>query len=269
MISFIGAGPGDPDLITVAGAKRLAKADIVIWASSLVPEALLTHCSPETLIFDSASMTLEDVTEIYFEHNTKAIVRLHSGDPSIYGALQEQLDYCTKMKFDYEIIPGVTSVAATAAVIGRELTIPEVSQSVIFTRLANKTQASMPEKERLESFARIGGTITIFLSATNPKGVQKALLCEGSAFTPDTPAVIAIRTTWPDERIISTTLENLARDLIESGAKRTVLVIVGNALQGTAVRSHLYSPDFAHKFRKRSLVGTTTGRKTRAIHSKL
>ncbi len=264
MISFVGAGPGDPELITIAGAKRLAQAEIVIWASSLIPKEVLVHCDPGATIYNSASMTLEDVTDIYRKNPDQNIVRLHSGDPSIYGAMQEQIDYCRAEGLDFEVIPGVTSLAATAARIGRELTIPKVSQSVIITRLAGKTHASMPDGEKLESFAKIGGTIAIFLAASNPTEVQRALLCDDSAFTANTPVVIAIRASWPDEQIIHTTLEHLAQDVLTSGAKRTVLVVVGNSLEGIAARSHLYRPDFAHKFRKRSLIGTTSGRKTKA-----
>ena len=269
MISFVGAGPGDPDLITVAGAKRLARAEVVIWASSLVPKSLLNYCESGPVTFDSATMTLEDVVEVYASNVGKDIVRLHSGDPSVYGAIQEQIDECLRLGLEFEVIPGVTSVAATAARIGRELTIPKVSQSVVFTRLASKTSASMPERETLAAYARIGGSIGIFLSAASPGLVQEALLCEGSAFNESTPAVIAIRTTWPDERIITSTVGRLADDLVASGAKRTVLVLVGEALTGQAGRSHLYRPDFSHKFRKRSLSGTTTGRPSRATTAKL
>ncbi len=269
MISFVGAGPGDPELITVAGANRLAEAEIVIWASSLVPEALLRYCQREPRTFDSATMTLEDVVEIYQANVTKSIVRLHSGDPSVYGAIQEQIDECLRLSFEFEIVPGVTSLAATAARIGRELTIPKVAQSVVFTRLASKTSASMPERETLEAHARIGGSIGIFLSAASPKGLQDALLCEGSAFTELTPAIIAIRASWPDERIVASTVGTLAADLAATKAKRTVLVLVGEALAGEAARSHLYRPDFSHKFRKRSLAGTTSGRPSEATTAKL
>ena len=269
MISFVGAGPGDPELITVAGAKRLAAAEIVIWASSLVPEALLQYCQNEPQRYDSAAMTLEDVVAIYRANTAKSIVRLHSGDPSVYGAIQEQIDECLRHSLEFEIVPGVTSVAATAARIGRELTIPKVSQSVVFTRLASKTSASMPERETLQAYARIGGSIGIFLSAASPAGLQEALLCEGSAFNESTPAVIAIRTSWPDERIVASTVGTLAADLRATKAKRTVRVLVGEALAGEAARSHLYRPDFSHKFRKRSLAGSTSGRPSKATTAKL
>lgn len=208
-------------------------------------------------------MTLEDVIEVYKTEKESNIVRLHSGDPSVYGAIQEQIDICIAHGLDYKIIPGVTSLAATAARIGRELTIPKVSQSVVFTRIASRTSASMPEREKLSSYAKIGGSIGIFLSIADPQGMQEALLCEDSAFTIETPVVIAIRVSWPDEKIIETTLGNLASSLRATGAKRTVLVLVGEALGGQAERSHLYRPDFAHVFRKRSLPGTTIGRRAK------
>ena len=260
MITFVGAGPGDPDLITVKGRNRLAQADIVIWASSLVPKELLSYCKSESVIMDSAGMTLEDVLEVYLANGARNIVRLHSGDPSIYGAIQEQIDYCIDQQISFEIVPGVTSVAAAAAVLNRELTIPTLSQSVVFTRLAGKTKASMPEKERVSAYARIGGTLGVFLSGARPQELQDELLCEGSAFDESTPAAIVIRATWSDQQIIMTSLGSLARDMASSGANRTVLVIVGEVLNGPTQRSHLYSPSYAHRFRKRSLPGTTAGR---------
>ncbi|MGC8480540.1 MAG: cobalt-precorrin-4/precorrin-4 C(11)-methyltransferase, partial [Acidimicrobiales bacterium] len=227
MISFVGAGPGAPDLITLRGRDRLSVAEIVIWASSLVPAALLDVVPEDAKRFESQSMTLEDVLQIYREHRTARIVRLHSGDPSVYGAIQEQIDACIAEEIAFEIVPGVTSVAAVAAVIGRELTIPGVSQSVVFTRMAGKTAASMPPGESVAAYARTGGTLGIFLSATHPTDLQAELLCEGSAFSSSTPAVVAVRATWPDEEIVWTTVGELAATIKETGARRTLLVVVG------------------------------------------
>lgn len=260
MISFVGAGPGDPELITIKGRNRLAEADIVIWASSLVPAELLAYCKQESEIYDSSGMTLEDVLNIYGKSSNKMVVRLHSGDPSVYGAIQEQIDYCLGNELEFEIVPGVTSVAAAAAILQRELTIPALSQSVIFTRLAGKTKSSMPANESVQSFAKIGGTLAIFLSGAHPKELQHDLLVAGSVFTEQTPAAIIIRATWHDEKIIKTNVGNLAIDMAASGANRTVLVIIGDVLSGQTQRSHLYSPNYAHRFRKRSLPGTTEGR---------
>ena len=258
MISFVGAGPGAADLITLRGRDRLADADIVIWASSLVPEEVLSHTRPDAVVHDSATMTLEDVLAVYEAAPDAAIVRLHSGDPSIYGAIQEQIDWCEANDRDYEIVPGVSSLAAAAAAVGRELTIPKVSQSVVLTRVAGRTAASMPERESVESFAAHGATMAVFLSAARPVELQDELLAGG--YSADTPAAVVVRASWPDEQIVRTTVGELAEAVKSTGAKTTVLVLVGHALQGTANRSHLYSPSYAHKFRRRSEPGSTVGR---------
>lgn len=260
MISFVGAGPGAADLITLRGAQRLAAADVVIWASSLVPEALLTHARRGSEVHDSAAMTLEDVLETYARHPAAAVVRLHSGDPGLYGAIQEQIDWCVANQRDFEIVPGVSSLAAAAAAVGRELTIPRVAQSVVVTRLAGRTQASMPPRESVAAFAAIGATTAVFLSAARPEELQAELLGPGSAYTADTPAAIVVRASWPDQQVVVTTVGQVAHDLAATGATTTVMVLVGPALAGQAARSHLYSPDFAHRFRRRSHPGTTAGR---------
>jgi precorrin-4/cobalt-precorrin-4 C11-methyltransferase len=260
VISFVGAGPGAPDLITLRGAQRLAAADVVIWASSLVPEALLTHARPVAEIHDSAAMTLEDVLSTYQRHPDAAIVRLHSGDPGIYGAIQEQIDWCLANDRNFEIVPGVSSLAAAGAALNRELTIPKVAQSVVITRLAGRTQASMPPRESVTAFAAIGATTAIFLSAARPNELQAELLGATSAYTTETPAAIVVRASWPDEQVVITTVGQLAQDLAATGATTTVMVLVGPALSGLAARSHLYSPEFAHRFRRRSKPGTTAGR---------
>ncbi len=262
MISFVGAGPGAPDLITVRGAARLAAADVVVWASSLVPAAVLDHAPPGVALHDSAAMTLEDVLAVYEANPDAAIVRLHSGDPSIYGAIQEQLAWCTTYGRSWEVVPGVTSLAAAAAALGRELTIPSVSQSVVLTRLAGRTSASMPAGESVAAFAAHGATMAVFLSAARPADLQAELLAVGSSYAADTPAAIVIRASWPDERIIRTTVGCLADDLTASGTTMTVLVLVGEALRDVAppARSHLYAPSYAHSYRRRSTSGSTTGR---------
>ena len=261
MISFVGAGPGAPDLITLRGRDRLSAADVVVWASSLVPEAVLGHARPDAAIHDSATMTLEDVLTVYSEAGPDAaVVRLHSGDPSIYGAIGEQIDWCVANERDFEIVPGVSSLAAASAAIGRELTQPGVAQSVVLTRLAGRTAASMPAGESVAAFAAHGTTMAVFLSAARPVELAGELLAGGSGYTPDTPAAIVVRASWPDERVVMTSVGGLAADLSELGVRTTVLVLVGPALAGTGERSHLYSPGFAHMFRRRSVPGTTTGR---------
>jgi precorrin-4/cobalt-precorrin-4 C11-methyltransferase len=262
MISFVGAGPGATDLITLRGARRLQTADTVIWASSLVPEGLLDHC-PQATVHDSATMTLEDVIGVYQAHDDGArIVRLHSGDPSVYGAIGEQIDWCLENERSWEIVPGVTSVAAAAAVMGRELTQPGVSQSVVFTRLAGKTAASMPDSEGPAAFAPAGATLAVFLAGARPDELQAELLAPASAYTADTPAAIVIRATWPDERVVRTTVGRLAEDMQATGTTLTVLVLVGDALAEGPVarRSHLYAPAFTTTYRLRSRPGSTAGR---------
>jgi precorrin-4/cobalt-precorrin-4 C11-methyltransferase len=263
VISFVGAGPGAPDLITLRGAERLAAAGVVVWASSLVPPALLSHAQRDAVIYDSASMTLEDVLAVYASHPAARIVRLHSGDPSLYGAIQEQLDWCAANERSWEIVPGVSSLGAAAAAVGRELTLPGVSQSVVLTRLGGRTTSSMPATESIASYAATGATMAIFLSAARPQELADALLTAGSAYNPRTPAAIVIRASWPDERVIMTTVGSLATDLDESGATMTVLVLVGDALAASGARSHLYAPDYAHSYRRRSTSGSTEGRAVR------
>ncbi|TML38683.1 MAG: precorrin-4 C(11)-methyltransferase [Actinobacteria bacterium] len=263
MISFVGAGPGAPDLITLRGRDRLAAADVVVWASSLVPEAVLDHAPAGAVVHDSASMTLEDVLSVYQAHPDAAIVRLHSGDPSVYGAIQEQIDWCVAQGRDFEIVPGVSSLGAAAAALGQELTVPNVAQSVVLTRLAGRTASSMPERESVTAFSAHGATLAVFLSAARPAELAAQLLAPGSAYGPDTPAAIVVRATWPDQRVLRTTLGRLPADLEATGARTTVLVLVGPALAGRphpAARSNLYDPAFAHGLRRRSRSGSTAGR---------
>ncbi len=254
MISFVGAGPGAADLITMRGAQRLARADVVVWAASLVPEALLSHCKHGVVVHDSKSMTLEDVTAVYEANPDAEIVRLHSGDPTVYSAIGEQIDWCVAHGRAFEIVPGVGSLAATAAAIGRELTSPAVAQSVVLTRLAHRTAASMPDNEGVAPYARVGGTMAVFLSAARPDELRAELLTIGSAFGTETPAVIASRVTWPDEQIVHTTVGRLADDLRAVGRTTTVLVLVGDALalREVAARSHVYAADYSHSFRSGS-----------------
>ncbi len=263
MISFVGAGPGAADLVTLRGRDRLAAADVVVWASSLVPEDVLMHARDEADVYDSAGMTLEDVVGVYEANPGAAVVRLHSGDPSLYGAIQEQIDWCLERGRDFEIVPGVSSLAAASAAVGRELTQPGVAQSVVLTRLAGRTAASMPERESVAAFAAHGSTMAVFLSAARPRELQDELLASGSAYDVDTPAAVVVRATWPDEQVVHTSVGRLAEDLVATGARTTALVLVGPALasaDGPGARSHLYSPSFAHKFRRRSLPGSTRGR---------
>ena len=246
-IWFVGAGPGAADLLTLRAAKAIGEADIVVWASSLVHEDVLLHARPGAEILDSKTMTLEEVLDVYRRATADGltVARLHSGDPSIYGAMQEQLEAVAELDADLEVIPGVTSVAATAAAVRRELTIPEVAQSVVMTRMATRTP--MPEGEDLASFARHGTTLALFLSASRPKRLQAELLAGG--YAPETPCVVGYRVSWPEERIETCRLDELARTIRAMKVTMHTLVLVGPALSASGTRSHLYSPGFAHTYR--------------------
>ena len=263
MISFVGAGPGAADLITLRGAQRLAAAEVVVWASSLVPEGVLHHCGPGATVHDSATMTLEDVIGVYQAHpEGTRIVRLHSGDPSSTAPSGSRSTGAGRHGRAWEIVPGVSSLAGAAAALGQELTQPGVAQSVVLTRLGGRTQASMPDTESVAAFAAHGATMAVFLSAARPDELAAELLAPGSGYRPETPAAIVIRATWPDERVIRTTVGDLAADLRAAGATMTVLVLVGDALaEGPAARrSHLYSPGHSTAYRLRSRPGSTAGR---------
>ncbi len=257
MISFVGAGPGAADLITIRGARLLAEADVVVWAASLVPEELLSHCHAGVELHDSKHMTLEQVTAVFGAHPEAAIVRLHSGDPTVYSAIGEQIAWCVANGRRFRIVPGVSSVNAAAAAAGHELTIPGLAQSVVLTRLAHRTSASTADGERMGALALPGVTMAVFLSAARPEALQDELLGVGSAYASDTPAVIAQRVSWPDERLVRTTVGQLADALRQLGATTTVLVLVGEALREAAppVRSHVYLPSFDTSFRSSSAVG--------------
>ena len=245
---FVGAGPGAPDLLTIRGARIIAEADVVAWARSLVDEAVLEHTRPETEIVESSSIPLEGVRDLYERavREDLKVARVHSGDPSLWGAVQEQIELCEELGLDWEIVPGVSSLGAAAASIGRELTVPEVSQSVILTRRASRTP--MPNNESIRSFAAHGATMAIFLSAARPRLLQEELL-EGGYVT-ETPCAIVYKASWPDELIIECPLGELADRIREAGFTRQALVLVGPGLKAGGTRSHLYSPGFSHSFRK-------------------
>ncbi len=256
-ICFVGAGPGAADLLTLRGAHRLAAADVVVWASSLVPAEVLEHCRPGAELHDSAGMTLEDVLDVYAAHPGAAIVRLHSGDVSLYSALTEQLAWCAEHGRRFEIVPGVGSLAAAAARAGVELTVPGVAQSAVLTRLGGgRTSASMPDGESVAEFARHGTTMAVYLSAARPGRLREELL---AGYPGDTPAVVVAKASWPDETAIRTTVDGLADALATSGIRTAALVLVGPAL-GSHGRSRLYDPAYSHGCRRRSTAGSTTGR---------
>ena len=245
---FIGAGPGAPDLLTIRGAKLIAEADVVVWARSLVHEGVLKHASSDAEIIESTTIPLEGVLELYERavREDLEVARIHSGDPSLWGAVLEQVEFCEELGLDWEIVPGVSSLGAAAASIGRELTVPEVAQSVILTRRASRTP--MPNNEDIRDFAAHGTTMAIFLSAARPRPLQEELL-EGG-YAPDTPCAVVYKASWPDEQVIECRLDELADRIREAGFTRQALVLVGPGLEAAGTRSHLYSPAFSHSFRK-------------------
>jgi precorrin-4/cobalt-precorrin-4 C11-methyltransferase len=249
LVSFVGAGPGAPDLLTHRGAHAIATADVVIWASSLVDQGVLAHAQESAEIVDSAKLPIEGVLPYYERavRQRQKVARVHSGDPSLWGAIQEQLDQCTAMGLDTEVVPGVSSFTAVAAAVKRELTIPEVAQSVILTRLGGG-KTPMPPGEQVAEFARHKTTMALFLSAARSGQLQDELLAGG--YPPDTPCVVAYQVTWPDELIENCALENLAATIKERKLWKHTLVLVGPALAAGGSRSHLYHPGHFHGYRK-------------------
>ena len=244
-VYFIGAGPGDPELITLKALKIIEKADIIIYAGSLVNKDILNYNKNENVkIYNSAQMTLIETHEIIKEavDNGKLVARLHTGDPSIYGAIFEQMVLLDNDNINYEVIPGVSSAFAANAAIKWELTLPEISQTVIFTRVEGKTP--VPEEEKLSNIAKIGGTIILFLSVGLVDKVKKELL-EG--FPSNTPAIIVKRVTWPDEEIYYTSIDKLDLVVKENNIKKTALILVGKVFDKKfktiqfLKRSYLYS----------------------------
>lgn len=250
MIQFVGAGPGAEDLITVRGAKLLEQADVVVYAGSLVNPAHLARTKQGCQIYDSASMTLEQVMDVMIPaaQEGKLVVRLHTGDPSIYGAIREQMDVLDEQGIAYDVCPGVSSFCGAAAALKAEYTLPNVSQSVILTRMEGRTP--VPEKEQIEAFAAHGATMVIFLSAGQLERLSERLIAGG--YAPDTPAAIVYKATWPDEKVVRTTVGELAEAGAREGITKTALITVGGFLGTEYERSKLYDPTFTTEFREAS-----------------
>lgn len=248
-VTFVGAGPGAADLLTLRGAAVIGRADLVIWASSLVHPDVVRHARAGAEIIDSAGLPMEGVLP-YYERAARErlqVARVHSGDPSLWGAIQEQLDRCHALGLRTEVVPGVSSFTAVAARIGRELTIPEVAQSVILTRLGGG-KTPMPAGERVAAFARHGTTMALFLSAARSRQLQAELLAGG--YPPATPCVVASQVTWPDEVIAACRLDGLADTIKAHKLWKHTLVLVGPALAAGGTRSHLYHPGHFHGHRR-------------------
>lgn len=250
MIYFVGAGSGAPDLITVRGARLLSEADVIVYAGSLVNSALLEYKKDGCEVYNSAKMTLEEVIAVMAPAAKagKTVVRLHTGDPCVYGAHREQMDELDKRGIPYEVCPGVSSFCGAAAALKAEYTLPNVSQSVILTRMEGRTP--VPEKEQIEAFAAHGATMVIFLSAGQLPRLSERLIAGG--YAPDTPAAIVYKATWPDEKVVRTTVGELAAAGAREGITKTALITVGGFLGTEYERSKLYDPTFTTEFREAS-----------------
>ena len=248
MIHFVGAGPGAPDLITLRGAELLKQADVCIYAGSLVNPVLLGLCREDCAIYNSAEMTLEEVLAVMeqAEAQGKQTVRLHTGDPCLYGAIREQMDALDSKGISYAITPGVSSFCGAAAAAEAEYTLPGVSQTVIITRTAGRTP--VPERESIRSLAAHQATMVLFLSTSLTEKLQGELLAGGYGET--TPAAVVYKATWPEEKIFRCTVGTLHKTVTENGMKKTALIVVGGCLGGEYLRSLLYHPDFTTEYRK-------------------
>ncbi|EMS73102.1 precorrin-4 C(11)-methyltransferase [Ruminiclostridium cellobioparum] len=250
MVTFVGAGPGAADLITVRGRNLLETADIVIYAGSLVNPELLKYTGEGCSIYNSAEMTLEQVIEVMEAgaRQNKNIVRLHTGDPSIYGAIREQMDLLSEKGIEYSVVPGVSSFCGAAAALKAEYTLPEVSQTVILTRMEGRTP--VPEKEEISKLAAHQASMVIFLSSSMLEKLSHRLMAGG--YSPDTPAAIVYKASWADEKIVRTSIDRLSTAAKENNITKTALILVGHFLGNEYERSKLYDPAFTHEFRKGS-----------------
>ncbi|MDF2948918.1 MAG: cobM [Sedimentibacter sp.] len=248
MVHFVGAGPGAVDLITLRGYKLLSEADVIIYAGSLVNKEQLNYAKKGAEIYNSAHMTLEEVIEVVkrAEKENKVTVRLHTGDSSIYGAIREQIDVLKSLNIQYDVVPGVSSFCGAAASLNAEYTLPNVSQSVIITRMEGRTP--VPERESIRSFAAHKSTMVLFLSSGLTEKLSKELIAGG--YEKDTPVAVVYKATWPDEKIYRCTIESLPQTMKDNNITKTALILVGNFLGNEYERSDLYNPKFTHEFRE-------------------
>jgi precorrin-4/cobalt-precorrin-4 C11-methyltransferase len=249
-VYFVGAGPGAPDLITVRGQRAIERCPVCLYAGSLVPAEVIACAPAGARVLDTASMDLEQITaEIEAAHaKGRDVARVHSGDPSLYGAIGEQIRRLERAGIGYEIVPGVPAYTAAAATLGKELTLPEVSQTVILTRTAMKSSA-MPNREDLETLGRSGATLALHLSVRNLRHVEEVLTPH---YGPDCPVAVVYRASWPDEQVIRGTLADIREKVRAAKITRTALVLVGRVLGDTDFAdSHLYDPDSVHLLRPR------------------
>ncbi len=246
-IYIVGAGPGEPELLTVKAQRLLREADRIVWAGSLINPAILEMAKPEVEIFDSSKLTLEEIISILEEGYRKdqLVIRLHTGDPSIYGAIGEQIRLLDDHNIPWEVVPGVSSFLATAATLGIEYTVPELTQTVILTRVEGRTP--MPERESLAELAKHQSTLCIFLSIQQLNKTVREL----KSVLPGTTRVAVVeKASWPDEQIVNGTLDDIEAKVETSGIERTAMIVVGKCLEGNIQRSKLYNPRFEHGYRR-------------------
>ena len=248
-VYFIGAGPGDPELITVKGKRIIETSGYCIYAGSLVNKDILNYCSDSTKIYDSASMALDEIIKVMEEAKDKNVdvARVHTGDPSIYGAIQEQMSELDKLDIDYEVIPGVSSFLAAASSLKQELTLPGVSQTIIITRIEGRTP--VPETEKLETLSKTKATLCIFLSV---KEIEKVADILKPAYGDDCKVAIVYKASWKDEKIIISDLANVAEATIQGGVNKTAMIVVGDVLSRNFEYSKLYNKHFKHSYRDES-----------------
>lgn len=247
MVYFVGAGAGDPELLTIKGKRLIDNADVVIYAGSLVNPEVLKDVKKDCVIYDSAGMTLEEVLDVMkkAEKENKTTVRVHTGDASIYGAIREQLDELEKLGIKHEVVPGVSSFLAAAAAMQKEYTLPNVTQTVILTRMEGRT--AVPERESVEELAKHRATMIFFLSVGMIDELTKRLK---TSYPETTPIAVVYKASWPDQKIVIGTLNDIAEKVKEAGIKKTALVTVGDFLGDSYELSKLYDKHFTHEFRK-------------------
>lgn len=249
-VYIVGAGPGDPELLTIKAANLIKRADTIIYAGSLVSKKVLKECRYDANIYNSASMNLDEVLEIYLVNRDKEgiIVRLHTGDPSIYGAIQEQIDFLQEMSIDYEIVPGVSSFQASSAILKNQLTLPGICQTVILSRICGRT--AVPDNENLREISKLKSTLVLFLSVDQCHKIEKTLIPE---YGKNCHFAVVYKATWPDQKIVKGKLKNLCKLVKQAGINRHALIFVGNVFQGKYEKSKLYDSRFSHGYRESKL----------------
>ncbi|MBT9775270.1 precorrin-4 C(11)-methyltransferase [Clostridium sp. MCC353] len=247
MVHFIGAGPGDPELLTIKGKRLIDEADVIIYAGSLVNPQVLDGAKEGAKIYNSAKMNLDEVIEVMkeAEENGLATARVHTGDPAVYGAHREQMDRLDQLGIEYDVTPGVSSFLAAAAVLKKEYTLPGISQTVILTRMEGRTP--MPEGEKLADLAKHQATMIIFLSVGQIELLSETLK---DSYSQDTPVAVVYKATWEDQKIVKGTLNDIAKKVKDAGIKKTALTVVGGFLGDEYELSKLYDKHFTHEFRK-------------------